>query len=241
MQQNGATLSNQTVQCQHCRAYAPLGYATLKTLKKQSKKCESCALIFQGIRSLSISGLDNFERLDWETPKQTYRVLKASLKGWPPDYFEFSKGSPSPYLQRLLASEFETLFDMFLWPKIKIHECLAGDEHRACKRAIAHLPTRILDLGPAPLIDLDTPTSSYEPLDRDLRLREGAEEVADYACLSHRWGSSDCAMLQLIRSNRARLMNKIRFLELPRTFQDAVVSCRILGIRYLWIDSLWYV
>jgi hypothetical protein len=33
-------------------------------------------------------------------------------------------------------------------------------------------------------------------------------------------------------------MNVIPFVELPKTFQDAIVVTRGLGIKYIWIDSL---
>ena len=35
------------------------------------------------------------------------------------------------------------------------------------------------------------------------------------------------------------LYNGISVSMLPKTFQDAVYVTRILGIRYLWIDSLY--
>jgi hypothetical protein len=70
----------------------------------------------------------------------------------------------------------------------------------------------------------------------DLQLCEGQNEIAQYATLSHCWGFH-----QPLRTTKATLdlhLQKIRFSDLAKTFQDAAVTCRRLGIRYLWIDSL---
>jgi hypothetical protein len=70
----------------------------------------------------------------------------------------------------------------------------------------------------------------------DLRLCEGQNMTAPYATLSHCWGG-----YQPLRTTKAKLgshLQGISFTDLPRTFRDAAITCRRLGIRYLWIDSL---
>ena len=104
-----------------------------------------------------------------------------------------------------------------------INTCEA--DHEACsEHSEATLPARVLDLGMA----------ANE--NGDLQLCEGQNEIAQYATLSHCWGFH-----QPLRTTKATLdllLQKIRFSDLAKTFQDAAVTCRRLGIRYLWIDSL---
>lgn len=57
-----------------------------------------------------------------------------------------------------------------------------------------------------------------------------------YATLSHCWGSH--MPLRLLSSTTATLQTEIPFSDLSRTFQDAIITTRRLGIHYLWIDSL---
>lgn len=59
---------------------------------------------------------------------------------------------------------------------------------------------------------------------------------ADYAALSHCWGSF--WPLQTKRDNLGSHVQEIPESRLPQTFQDAVRTTRELGLRYLWIDSL---
>ncbi|PSN60875.1 HET-domain-containing protein [Corynespora cassiicola Philippines] len=60
--------------------------------------------------------------------------------------------------------------------------------------------------------------------------------IPHYITLSHRWGSSQ--HLKTTKSNFLEHLLRIKFLDLPRTFQDAAVVALFLGVRYLWIDTL---
>lgn len=87
------------------------------------------------------------------------------------------------------------------------------------------LPTRLLELYG----ESDSPT---------IRLIE-AENLSGrykYATLSHRWGGEPS--LKLKKENLGDLAVNIDFDTLPRTFGDAVTLTRVLGLSYLWIDSL---
>lgn len=77
-----------------------------------------------------------------------------------------------------------------------------------------------------------------QPLDKspDIRLVEGFRSEAQYATLTHCWGISQ--PLKLTLGTREVFKERIYYFQLPRTFQDAVVTTRALGLRYLWIDSL---
>ena len=54
--------------------------------------------------------------------------------------------------------------------------------------------------------------------------------------LSHCWGRSD--VLKLSRDTLQQFCEKVLFDEMPRTFREATIVAKALGIRYLWIDSL---
>lgn len=77
---------------------------------------------------------------------------------------------------------------------------------------------------------------------QDIHLVE-AETMRDrgrnqaYATLSHRWGQAPPVTV-LTTENCQELLHKIRFESLSKTFQDAVLVTRKLGLDYLWIDSL---
>ena len=87
------------------------------------------------------------------------------------------------------------------------------------------LPLRLLDLAPALHTDL-IKLESTEPL----------PVHTVYVTLSHCWGGH--CKTSLTTSSLAEFQTGIRLNTLPRTFQEAVLLTRKLGIRYLWIDAL---
>ena len=58
-----------------------------------------------------------------------------------------------------------------------------------------------------------------------------------YAALSYAWGPSGDHLL-LTKANANALSRGIEVSSLPKTFQDAILVCQKLCIRYLWIDAL---
>lgn len=58
-----------------------------------------------------------------------------------------------------------------------------------------------------------------------------------YATLSHCWGSNS-DFITLSTKNLAEFCAGIAIDTLPKSFRDAVIICKHLGLRYLWIDSL---
>ncbi|KAF2826599.1 HET-domain-containing protein [Ophiobolus disseminans] len=100
--------------------------------------------------------------------------------------------------------------------------CLAN--HPECEDDASSppkLPTRVIDVA----CDGQTP-----------RLVESTGRRAQYATLSHCWGRSPAIKTEL-ESLRLR-QTGIPLEILPKTFVDAIIMCRKLGILYLWIDSL---
>jgi hypothetical protein len=99
-----------------------------------------------------------------------------------------------------------------------IQKC--GAEHKNCSIETRKLPNRVLDIN----------------ADR-VRLYETDHEIERYACLSHCWGGSRPAC-QTTTGNYAKQKEHIEWGDLPKTFQHAILVCRALDIRYLWIDSI---
>jgi hypothetical protein len=83
------------------------------------------------------------------------------------------------------------------------------------------LPTRVIDVG---LSDEDMP-----------RLVITEEQRARYATLSHRWGGNN--VVALTKATLPALQQGFDPASFPQTFRDAISTTRMLGIRYLWIDT----
>ena len=88
------------------------------------------------------------------------------------------------------------------------------------------LPTRLLDLG-------STPEDNHIRLCSSESLRVGVK----YATLSHCWGGH-CEPKLTVQTLQ-KFQTGIPQEDLPKTFWDAVLVTRQLGLRYLWIDALW--
>ena len=101
-----------------------------------------------------------------------------------------------------------------------------SQEHRFCQgRPEKRFPSRVLDLEPEGKFGL--------------RLWEASGASGRYICLSHCWG--DSGNIEDIKTTSKRFRNYCQGIDLatlPKTFREAVLVTRILGIRYLWIDSL---
>lgn len=90
------------------------------------------------------------------------------------------------------------------------------------------MPKRVLDLSPSWL--------SNPSLRDDVCLAEPQEQTAVYVTLSHCWVGRN--IVKTTKTSYSNHLRKISFESLSRTFQEAITVCRLLGIRYLWIDSL---
>ena len=71
-----------------------------------------------------------------------------------------------------------------------------------------------------------------------IRLCSPAKENVStpYMTLSHMWGVG--SMFSLTSANLSSLYEEIPLDELSKVFRDAITVTRMLGIKYLWIDSL---
>ncbi|KAF2191802.1 HET-domain-containing protein, partial [Zopfia rhizophila CBS 207.26] len=96
-------------------------------------------------------------------------------------------------------------------------------EDRMCRARESTLPTRVVYVG----------NESREPY-----LYETSREEALYTALSHCWGGTQDIHLTATTADLKDRMDSIPMAALPKTFADAVLLTRELGIKYIWIDSL---
>ena len=115
-------------------------------------------------------------------------------------------------------SEHVDLGDCKKW----VDDCMLT--HTACPRPLlCELPKRVIDVGDS---------ASAETL----RLVHGRGLRAQYNALSHCWGARP--PLKTTSATLESHLEGIPWIDLPKSFQDAVVVIRYLGYRYLWVDSL---
>ncbi|KAH6622270.1 heterokaryon incompatibility protein-domain-containing protein [Boeremia exigua] len=102
-------------------------------------------------------------------------------------------------------------------------DCL--NNHAACPKPSVEtpLPTRVIEV-----------CAPNEPI--ELRLLESHGMKGSYIALSHCWGGQ--VPLTTTTATLEDRTRSIPFERLPKTFQEAVIVVRRLGVRYLWIDSL---
>jgi hypothetical protein len=104
-----------------------------------------------------------------------------------------------------------------------VYDCDKQRTNTRCHVDGAALPARVLDVKS----DKAGGVAVYES--------DG--EIGRYAALSHVWGETN--PFTTTRANLEAHKEGIGMGKLPKTFSDAVVVARSLGIRYLWIDALW--
>ncbi|KAF2116882.1 heterokaryon incompatibility protein-domain-containing protein, partial [Lophiotrema nucula] len=97
--------------------------------------------------------------------------------------------------------------------------------HQQCKtQEPSSLPIRVINVGSA--------DGSVGPC---LYISKG--ESGKYAALSHCWGLNG-PKLTTRRETLDRRKCGIDWSDIPKSFQDAIIVTRYLGLKYLWIDSL---
>jgi hypothetical protein len=99
---------------------------------------------------------------------------------------------------------------------------ICSREHQCCVMSTPSvLPKRVVHVG-------SCQTSPF--------LYESKGEQGAYLALSHCWGTSQPFTTE--RSTIEQRKACIHWDSLPKTFQDAIIVARKLGVSYLWIDSL---
>ncbi|KAL9594199.1 MAG: hypothetical protein Q9219_007161 [cf. Caloplaca sp. 3 TL-2023] len=131
---------------------------------------------------------------------------------------------PQSYRKALPGAQVHERVDENLLIRHWISDC--RENHESChENQLAYCPTRLLDL--------DQYQSSG-----DVVLVETESEQLPYNTLSHCWGHPSNGPLTTTLETFPHRLSRIKFDDLPPTFQDAVSTTRRLGIPYLWIDSL---
>jgi hypothetical protein len=96
-------------------------------------------------------------------------------------------------------------------------------EHHDCPPVSeCNLPTRLIDVG--------EPSNYAQP-----RLVETRGQRGQYVTLSHCWGTSKPP--STTKANLSSRLSSIPLDSMPKTFRDAINIVRVLGYRYIWIDS----
>jgi hypothetical protein len=103
-------------------------------------------------------------------------------------------------------------------------------EHANCRKSsistpVPFVPTRLLDVSNDRVRLIETKAGRALP-DADRR----------YVALSHCWGP--IPIITTLQENYQDHLQNIPLAKLSKTFREAVHGTRMLGFRYLWIDSL---
>ena len=110
-----------------------------------------------------------------------------------------------------------------------LDECIQC--HQKCQQpgkahfgeASTTLPARVIDVGP-----------SKGACENFVKITENFR--GPYVALSHCWGTARHLVTE--RNSIESHKKGISFQDLPKTFQDAVILTKDIGLRYVWIDSL---
>lgn len=107
-----------------------------------------------------------------------------------------------------------------------IHDC--DTNHECVPTSLDFVPTRLLEV------------SEFESdVVRLLEDNDGPDRHKKYLALSHRWGSPEYHKgFRTLEANIKRFKSGFKASHLPKTFCDAILITRGLGLNDLWIDSL---
>ena len=109
--------------------------------------------------------------------------------------------------------------------KCWLHDCL--EKHRECSELFTEdrpLPTRVIDVG------------GNEKEEAPI-LVETNGHSGQYITLSHRWAKAS-EMVKLESTSLEAFKKGLVYESLPKVFRDAILVTRLLGVRYIWIDSI---
>ena len=115
--------------------------------------------------------------------------------------------------------------------KRAIEDCLL--EHPSCSQAANFVPKRLIDLQ----VSCSSSNTIRLVVDAPFIVPRGTR----YSALSYCWGDAaeiKSRLLSMTKASLARLTQGFEISSLPAAFQDAVITSRFLGVRFLWIDAL---
>ncbi|UQC73906.1 uncharacterized protein CLUP02_00553 [Colletotrichum lupini] len=119
------------------------------------------------------------------------------------------------------------------WIKYELKRCQNDCDH--VKEDTGFIPTRLIDVGST---DLDVPRLVTSDILH--KGNEGNLRRVEYATLSYCWGSREDAAEQLktTRKNLSEHLEGIPLDFMSPVVKDTAITCRALGLRYLWVDAL---
>ncbi|KAJ4348613.1 uncharacterized protein N0V89_009991 [Didymosphaeria variabile] len=226
----------------------------ISDLEASAHTCKYCRIIVCILEEIDIEAISSFfiiPAIDWGAlmpwaprgsivlnitwkSKSDYPNRKETVRSWAAFAIRTLAGvSETDYNSILVPGVVNTGSDASLaWVTDKIKAC--KESHRKCNvHAHGALPDRIVKIGRADSAQACSDENWYES---DVKLYETCNEDLPYAALSHRWG--DEQPLRLLKDNLELFRENIEWSTLPKTFQDAIVFARKLGIEFIWIDSL---
>jgi hypothetical protein len=113
--------------------------------------------------------------------------------------------------------------------------CMLRDWLRRCERGHYRCSLQNPIDVPKRLLDVSGDTGNIRLVETDSEIKR---RHVRYVTLSHCWGRDTNHLPKTTHSNYSSHMRGIPFATLPRTFRDAVIVTRELGMQFLWIDSL---
>ncbi|KAL1602489.1 hypothetical protein SLS60_005905 [Paraconiothyrium brasiliense] len=221
-------------------------------LQESARTCKYCRVILCIFEEIDIETIGSFfiiPAIDWGglmpwaprgsiilniTWKPDHPIREAKVRSWVAFAIRNLAGvRETDYESILVPGVVNTGSDASIaWVTEKIKDC--KESHRKCNvHTHGALPDRVVKISRAGSAKANPGESWYES---DVSLYETRDEDLPYAALSHRWG--DEQPLRLLKENLDSFRKSIEWSKLPKTFQDAIVFARKLGIEYIWIDSL---
>ncbi|KAH5428156.1 hypothetical protein HBI46_016540 [Parastagonospora nodorum] len=186
--------------------------------------CKFCAVLQQGLRHFLGPEPYGSQRMKMysidQGPLQVHTHNTTFLEG----EIEFYIHQDAPRFSPLIGvardvSPDASKDDCMALAKAWLDNCI--NNHKICPSSSQQMPTRVIIVG----------SEGINPV-----LYVPEDECSSYVALSHCWGDSRifCTKIATINQRKEGMLME----SLPKTYHDAVVITRKLGIEYLWIDSL---
>ncbi|CAH0053626.1 unnamed protein product [Clonostachys solani] len=203
---------------------------TIQELKRGSHDCALCQFFVQSIADANLKSgepvvliRDNKSHVV-RLPGQGFPVISLYSE---PDFANKNLSAPPPglpLLTKMGSPQQNKLLNAWINVCNKTHKCSLDTANMSTLGR--YMPTRLISVGHDHTFTI--------------RLVDSIKLSQDkYVALSHRWGDvSNQEMVRTTVINIDDFKKEIRFESLPQTFQDAVKLARVIGVPFLWIDSL---